>query len=667
MKLVHSYFFPIVTAILFVLAISSGVISAGENPAVSPVIAFIAKALLALAYIALAGWFLFAFTRSDHEMPTFEEDAEQRAAMFRFAYFFSIFSFALLVLPFTAMVRSSDTLPDAGPIRLLRACVEQTAAPARAASAPSPIDYCPESKGSPKLVTYPWLIAVGGVVARQCDAEDVYCFKLETPAPMTSAAAMAAAAAASAASAAAQQAPGSPQAAAAASAATAAASAATAAEAAENKSKPSGISNMYRVSGGFVVPFYVVVFAFVGGVVNLTRRVPEYQKRSSVHFAGTVTESRVTLLEAREFVVFQLMQLLSSPFVAMLAYYALEPKSVASAVGVAFFSGFATESVLLLLRGMFAGLRPEPTKTAAADLTTAATTQVEVAALDASKAPVKDAKIELRIGTNPIPIVKMTDAAGKALFPGVLVGLVQVDASRAADGQALPALKAVSTNVQLKGGAKETIDLTMAVVAAPPLQPQPQPATTAQVEVTALDGAKAPLKNVKVEMRFGTSPAVSQITDASGKAVFANVPAGPVQIEASRATPADAPGTPALKAMPVIVQLKAGAKEKIDLTLTAVPLPPATAQVEVTALDDKKSPLKDAEIKLRAGTDSNPIVKKTDASGKATFPGLPVGTVQIEASFPPPSDARGKPTLKAPSMSVQLKAGSKELVELTLL
>ena len=562
MKLVHSYFFPIVTAILFVLAISSGVISAGENPAVSPVIAFIAKALLALAYIALAGWFLFAFTRSDHEMPTFEEDAEQRAAMFRFAYFFSIFSFALLVLPFTAMVRSSDTLPDAGPIRLLRACVEQTAAPARAASAPSPIDYCPESKGSPKLVTYPWLIAVGGVVARQCDAEDVYCFKLETPAPMTSAAAVAAAAAASAASAAAQQAPGSPQAAAAASAATAAASAATAAEAAENKSKPSGISNMYRVSGGFVVPFYVVVFAFVGGVVNLTRRVPEYQKRSSVHFAGTVTESRVTLLEAREFVVFQLMQLLSSPFVAMLAYYALEPKSVASAVGVAFFSGFATESVLLLLRGMFAGLRPEPTKTAAADLTTAATTQVEV---------------------------------------------------------------------------------------------------------TALDGAKAPLKNVKVEMRFGTSPAVSQITDASGKAVFANVPAGPVQIEASRATPADAPGTPALKAMPVIVQLKAGAKEKIDLTLTAVPLPPATAQVEVTALDDKKSPLKDAEIKLRAGTDSNPIVKKTDASGKATFPGLPVGTVQIEASFPPPSDARGKPTLKAPSMSVQLKAGSKELVELTLL
>ena len=38
---------------------------------------------------------------------------------------------------------------------------------------------------------------------------------------------------------------------------------------------------MYSVRGGFVVPFDVVVFAFVGGVVNLTRRVPEYQKRSS--------------------------------------------------------------------------------------------------------------------------------------------------------------------------------------------------------------------------------------------------------------------------------------------------------------------------------------------------------------------------------------------------
>ena len=90
---------------------------------------------------------------------------------------------------------------------------------------------------------------------------------------------------------------------------------------------------MFTVSGGFVVPFYVVVFAYIGGIVNLTRRLPEYQKRSACDYVSTPAEPKLLTIEAREFVVFQLMQLLSSPFVAMVAYYALEPKSIASAVG----------------------------------------------------------------------------------------------------------------------------------------------------------------------------------------------------------------------------------------------------------------------------------------------------------------------------------------------
>jgi hypothetical protein len=455
LKLNHHYTFPILTAVLFVLALSSGVISMDYNPKTDFISPFVAKSLLSLAYIALAAWFLHAFTRSDRAVVTFEDDAEQRASMFRFAYFFSIFSFAILVLPFTAMIRSDDSPPDAGPIRLLRACVEQAAAPARAASSPSPVDLCPEIKGSVGTVTYPWLIAVGGVVARQCETGDLYCSQQQAappaPVPEVEKAQPPSLSGASAPLATPSQPAGG-----------ASSPGTLVPPQSQTESKPKA-GTMYRVAGGFVVPFYVVVFAFVGGVVNLTRRVPEYQKRSSSHFAGTATESCVTLLEAREFVVFQLMQLLSSPFVAMMAYYALEPKSVASAVGVAFFSGFATESVLLLLRGMFAGLRPEPAKTAAADASTPATSQLLVTAMDAARAPLANATIELRSGTSQAPVVKtaMTDLKGQIRFLALPVGMIQIDASFTGSAVGATALKA-SKKVQLNAGAKESVELILA-------------------------------------------------------------------------------------------------------------------------------------------------------------------------------------------------------------
>jgi hypothetical protein len=464
MKFIKSpYFFPIATAVLFVLAIAGGVISADNSEKWH--LAFIAKLLLSFGYIVLGAWFLFAFTRADVENPNFGEEAEQRASMFRFAYFFSIFSFALLLLPFTAMVRTDDSPPDTGPIRLLRACVERAAIPAGTASAPSPIDLCPEPKGSPRTVAYPWLIAVGGVVARQCDLSDAFCFEAtakdrdvltpkvdQLPAPSTPAGSASQAAARSLAP---------------------ASSAAAAAVSGTDAPKPVNalpdnpkfdagerkLPIMYRVAGGFVVPFYVVVFAFVGGIVNLTRRVPEYQKRSSSTFKGTATESYVSLLEAREFVVFQLMQLLSSPFVAMMAYYALEPKSVASAVGIAFFSGFATESVLLLLRGMFAGLRPEKDKTAADDASTSFPAQLLVTAVNATNQLLANATVELRSAPSPAPIIMsgQTGGNGELQFTSIPAGLLQVDANLIAGGITIKDSK----SIQLNAGGMAKLQLTL--------------------------------------------------------------------------------------------------------------------------------------------------------------------------------------------------------------
>ena len=130
----RSWFFPVVTTLLFVLAILLGAFGV-SSAALSPdAWKMLTQSVTALAFLFLGGWFLHAFTHADTLDPDDECLAEQRASMFRFAYMFSVYSFALLVLPFTAMLRTIETPPDAGPIRLLRACME----PASVAAVPAP-------------------------------------------------------------------------------------------------------------------------------------------------------------------------------------------------------------------------------------------------------------------------------------------------------------------------------------------------------------------------------------------------------------------------------------------------------------------------------------------------------------------------------------------------
>ena len=397
------YFFPMLTTVLFALSITVGTATAEAHCPGSWLCDFepVAKLLLALGFITLAGWFLCAFTQADGPADQACE-AEQRASMFRFAYLFSVFSFALLLLPFTAMLRSNDAPPDAGPIRMLRACVVAPASAASGAPSPnSPVELCPEMPAKSKELTYyPWLVSVGGVVALECGKKGAPCAGRED----------------------------------------------------DGKGPP-----MYRVQGGFVVPFYVVVFAFVGGVVNLTRRVPEYQKRSSCHFAGTATEPVVTLLEAREFVIFQIMQFLSSPFIAMVAYFAFEPKGVTTAAVTGFFAGFATESVLLLLRGMFNGLRPESTKPAAA---VSGTSHLHVSVTLPGGGAAARAAVEIRRLPSDTPVVSQaSDANGEISLMNLAPGTVWVKASLT-DGTG-NLLTAPTQKILLKSGETEAVVLAL--------------------------------------------------------------------------------------------------------------------------------------------------------------------------------------------------------------
>jgi hypothetical protein len=108
-----------------------------------------------------------------------------------------------------------------------------------------------------------------------------------------------------------------------------------------------------RIQGGLVVPLYVVVLSLMGGAVSMTRRVPEYQRRTL-----DIEDRDMTPDKARENLVFQIMQVFSAPLVAVTAYYLFEPDSGAKSVLLGFVSGFASEPILLAIRALVEKLTP---------------------------------------------------------------------------------------------------------------------------------------------------------------------------------------------------------------------------------------------------------------------------------------------------------------------
>ncbi len=148
--------------------------------------------------------------------------------------------------------------------------------------------------------------------------------------------------------------------------------------------------NNVIVTGGLVVPLYVVVLALMGAAVSMTRRVPEYQRAirsinrhsdyddknnnsdNSKQIEGkeenkaeekeekksekAETHNKYLLKEAdkytqtRSLLVFQIMQVFSAPLIALTAYFIVSPEGTAASIVIAFLAGFASETILLLLR-----------------------------------------------------------------------------------------------------------------------------------------------------------------------------------------------------------------------------------------------------------------------------------------------------------------------------
>jgi hypothetical protein len=110
-----------------------------------------------------------------------------------------------------------------------------------------------------------------------------------------------------------------------------------------------------QIRGGVVVPLYVIVLALFGSAVSMTRRVPEYQRRAMD------SQDPLTNVQARENLVFQIMQVLSAPLIAITVYYIIKPDTPMTSVILGFGSGFASEPILLLIRSLVEKLSPAKT------------------------------------------------------------------------------------------------------------------------------------------------------------------------------------------------------------------------------------------------------------------------------------------------------------------
>lgn len=130
----------------------------------------------------------------------------------------------------------------------------------------------------------------------------------------------------------------------------------------EKRAHPERYSNNNtQITGGIVIPLYILVLAIMGAAVNMTRRVPEYQRQVALYQKkeeGTAEVHEISSEDAREFMVFQLMQVVSAPVIAITAYYIIVPQTPAVSIVLGVVSGFAAETVLVALRAFADKLMP---------------------------------------------------------------------------------------------------------------------------------------------------------------------------------------------------------------------------------------------------------------------------------------------------------------------
>ncbi len=169
------------------------------------------------------------------------------------------------------------------------------------------------------------------------------------------------------------------------------------------------------VKGGLLVPLYVIIIALMGGSISLTRRLPEYQKRANPEYVPTAKETKLSQHEFREYLAFQVIQFISAPLIAIVAYYLTEPENTRVAVVMAFTAGFASETILLMVRA--AAEKVTPTSV---EPKTGTITGVVVLEDPAGKTqPIKGAEVALSTASH---VRTITDEYGGYVLSSISIG-----------------------------------------------------------------------------------------------------------------------------------------------------------------------------------------------------------------------------------------------------
>nr|WP_315246155.1 hypothetical protein [uncultured Albidiferax sp.] len=182
---------------------------------------------------------------------------------------------------------------------------------------------------------------------------------------------------------------------------------------------------VYTVTDGFVVPLLVLVLALVGAIVNLMRFVPQFQKRTHINFVGTTEDKPLQPYEAREFVTFQILQLITAPFIAMVAFYAIAPQTLPAAIALAFVSGYLSQSVLLRISALVEGPGKTPTEATSQKLG-----EVEVHATDTTAGGVDMPGVRVTItqlSNNQKIYESISDAKGLLVVKALPLGKMRIE------------------------------------------------------------------------------------------------------------------------------------------------------------------------------------------------------------------------------------------------
>jgi len=188
-----------------------------------------------------------------------------------------------------------------------------------------------------------------------------------------------------------------------------------------NVSKANSTLQSATIQGGLVIPLYFVVLSLIGGAISLTRRVPEYQKRYSQNYVPTEDKPKLDRATVREFLAFQILQFVSAPLLALVAYFLISPESKAALVALGFTAGFGSEAVLLMTRALVEKISPANTT---APQTGAVSGEVVDAA--ANNALVASASIAVVGKAN---LVTQTDGRGHFVIDSVPIGDQAIEAS----------------------------------------------------------------------------------------------------------------------------------------------------------------------------------------------------------------------------------------------